>query len=1053
MIKFNVRYSFVLLGIILMIVSGCTTPLPPPKDDVDDDLNLPDVPLPESDLVEVQNDTVQDDVFHENYSNFLKISEGFNLNNNLITFSDDAIYKKAYYSINGSAWQEFLLEGEQYTSNEEWIKNVATATLNSNLQNVGEHYLIFFSCTKEEDNWNCHGPQNHTNYWQLKIIKITQEPEEPPEEPPIQPPEEPEEMHYIVENNVGRAQIIISPNAPSSVNLAADLLQKRINNMTGAMIPIKTEVDDNIPFKIFLGQSTYTDALGVDDTDCKYGSFKMVTGDDYLILLGNDDVTNITGPHNLAGRGGVSEVQNEWDAITGENWDTPYSWVYKYYNSKYDLWATDNKGTMNAVYEFLYDQGIRWYYPGAIGTIIPSKKDIYIKDVNEHIKPDFAMRHYETYFRDYYQIHLHEGELEYQLSLRTNFDEVIGIPIDHGTKLVINRDEVKANHPEYYAIWDGVRMNGNKYHPDLCSEGLFNQQVAYARKIFDVYDVPSVSVSPTDGFWPGVSESSPECLAKRTLERGTSGHISDYVWEYVNNVALEVYKTHPDKKILGAAYAGSLLTPEKIDQLAPNVVVYVARWRARFYDPEYEQKHKDITDAWLEILPSKEIYLREYYIYNRPGGVYESIPVFFTQAISRDLKFYKGISNGEYVEVNRNSYDSPLPWDEYAANALNVYITSRLYWDADQDVNALLDEYYDLFYGPASQEMKAFVEYAEANYGEARNNPKILVNLRNMAMNARAIAGNTIYGERIDLLIGLMNSRYVGEETTIDSCMKLDSPSTTYKLTQDVTSTGTCFTFAENGVTLDCQGHKITYATNQGNYNGINIKNFRDLRPVDYFTVKNCVIENGAQSAASAIYVQSANNGVIENNIIDVADSENSIGLYLLSSNNVTSKDNTITSAGSPFFVSFMHNSLIADNNATTVSSRAMYHSYSNNTVVKNNVLSSISDYGVHMAASYNNNFTNNIIKSDTQNALWLYVADDNIFINNTAISKDNIGIRLYTSANRNQFIEQTAIGGTYGIDITSSSDNIFKDCNEITGGTENLRTSNSDNVYENCNY
>ena len=41
---------------------------------------------------------------------------------------------------------------------------------------------------------------------------------------------------------------------------------------------------------------------------------------------------------------------------------------------------------------------------------------------------------------------------------------------------------------------------------------------------------------------------------------------------------------------------------------------------------------------------------------------------------------------------------------------------SRLWWDPTQDVDALLDEYYRLFYGPASAEMKTFIEHCEVEY-------------------------------------------------------------------------------------------------------------------------------------------------------------------------------------------------------------------------------------------------------------------------------------------------------------------------------------------------
>ena len=75
-------------------------------------------------------------------------------------------------------------------------------------------------------------------------------------------------------------------------------------------------------------------------------------------------------------------------------------------------------------------------------------------------------------------------------------------------------------------------------------------------------------------------------------------------------------------------------------------------------------------------------------------------------AIAEDLHSLKGLSQGEFVELNWGAIDGHATW----FNHLNVYVTTRYYWDADQDIEALLNEYYEKFYGPAAKEMKAFIE-------------------------------------------------------------------------------------------------------------------------------------------------------------------------------------------------------------------------------------------------------------------------------------------------------------------------------------------------------
>jgi hypothetical protein len=83
-------------------------------------------------------------------------------------------------------------------------------------------------------------------------------------------------------------------------------------------------------------------------------------------------------------------------------------------------------------------------------------------------------------------------------------------------------------------------------------------------------------------------------------------------------------------------------------------------------------------------------------------------------------------------------------------------VTALLYWDANQDVDALLEEYYEKFYGPARKEMKAFIEYAEANWMKANKDVAVIDRLFELIGAAQKAAGDTIYGRRVDLLVQYM---------------------------------------------------------------------------------------------------------------------------------------------------------------------------------------------------------------------------------------------------------------------------------------------------------
>ena len=529
----------------------------------------------------------------------------------------------------------------------------------------------------------------------------------------------------IVEDGQGRADIVIAEKPTRGAKLAAAELQYFIEKISGAKLPILSGPGNAAPVHIYVGASSHTKRLGVSDEGLKYDAFKMVSGDNWFVLLGRD-----------------VELGNP----------TPFGRNNGRYKG-YSLSKDDGRGSLNAVYAFLRTLGCRWYFPGEIGEILPKLETVALPQVNETVRPDFAMRHMYQYYNVFYNTHDDE-ELLWQFRLGFNSGrEVMGTTVGHGINAVHRSAEVKKNHPEWFAIWGGERAI-NAGHgagaPCLSSEGLFKANVEYVRSMFDRGE-PMISVAPCDGY--GSLCQCELCKGKDTPDRGWNGVLSDYVWDYVNRVAAEVYKTHPDKKITCIAYSTYLLPPLKIEKLSPNVVIILCRWRSDFINPVVHERYKKLLNSWLEKAPSKQVFIWDYYLHGRPeGSRYAGIPVYFTRIIDEDLKSLKGISGGEFIECIRNWPADNRPWHALACNHLNVYVTARLWWDADQDLDALLEEYYKNFYGPAAEEMKAFVDYSETNWPRSLKDATVIDRFVELLGAAQAAAGDTIYGKRIDMI-------------------------------------------------------------------------------------------------------------------------------------------------------------------------------------------------------------------------------------------------------------------------------------------------------------
>lgn len=561
---------------------------------------------------------------------------------------------------------------------------------------------------------------------------------------------------WLVQDGQPRAQIVIAEQPPRMVQLAANELQTYVQRISGAQLPIVTApIADQIA--IFVGRSAHTDKLGISDEGLNDGAFRMVSGDRWLALVGRD--TDFVprepwAPHH----GHMGRMFAEWDKITGTHWGNPVGTnLQRHYSKTLKLWSYDERGSLNAVYALLRDLGVRWYMPGELGEIVPKAGNIALPRVDRVVKPDFGLRYFAFatfFFEDAESImwYLRMGLNSHSSAVGPTYIH------SHGMAEVHNRPEFAQAHPDYYALWGGQRMisGGTNYggKPCLSSQGLFEENVRYLRVMFDHYDIPMGSVFPEDGYSSLCG--CPLCEGKGTPERGWTGGISDYVWEYADRVARELYKTHPDRKISCFAYGSYLKPPTKIDKLSPNLVVGIVQPRRLFHDRKKREENEAMRAAWLAKMSSGQLLIWDHYPFTAPGMPSHGLPQYFPHQIAEDLRSLKGISLGEIVEVGFDLKRN-LALHAPVFNHLNLYVTARLYWDADQDVDALLDEYYASFYGPAAREMKTFVEYCQANIVKLRTDANAVAEMLTLAQAVQEkVDAQSVYGQRIEQLIAYL---------------------------------------------------------------------------------------------------------------------------------------------------------------------------------------------------------------------------------------------------------------------------------------------------------
>ena len=113
----------------------------------------------------------------------------------------------------------------------------------------------------------------------------------------------------------------------------------------------------------------------------------------------------------------------------------------------------------------------------------------------------------------------------------------------------------------------------------------------------------------------------------------------------------------------------------------------------------------------------------------------------------------------------------------------------------------------------------------------------------------------------------------------ISACGTLSNASTTYHLSGNVSSNGTCFQISADDIILDCSGHTITYSMTSLGY-GVTASGRSNI------TVRNCTILKGAADIdyAYAVYLSSTTGSNISSNTINVGSAKYAYGVNLVSS-------------------------------------------------------------------------------------------------------------------------------------------------------------------------
>ena len=464
----------------------------------------------------------------------------------------------------------------------------------------------------------------------------------------------------IVKGGDPRATIVVAADAPEKVNLAAEDLQNYLEKISGAKLPRATDTEDVKGTRILVGRSKQTDAAGVPipsglTPSRREEGFTIVCREPYLVLAGND-----AGPYH---------------------------------------------GTEYAVYSFLNRLGVRWFMPGDYGEMVPRMTTVAFPETRITEKPDFVMRNWWLHTTK----ELGDQERRWKIRNKMNPDEMFATPGDSSARNLVPEKVYFKDHPDYFAQKEDGSRDPNL--PNLSNPEAIEVAANTIKDFFRKHpEANSYGFAPDDGF---PRDYSPGALKQNQgfVELGGRPGVpadlstSEEWFTFVNNVTASVRKEFPGVYIATNGYANRDIPPQGVRPDDHLVLMFAAIWSCTLHaydDPHCWQKVRqgEMLRRWCSLC--KNVWI---YGYNYQMLVSCLTPLPETRKLRRDFPLMKKWGVMGFMDETRNT------WAE--CGIASRYLRALLEWNADIDVDSVLGDFYQHWYGAAARPMQAFYDAIE----------------------------------------------------------------------------------------------------------------------------------------------------------------------------------------------------------------------------------------------------------------------------------------------------------------------------------------------------
>lgn len=448
----------------------------------------------------------------------------------------------------------------------------------------------------------------------------------------------------LVRDGASSYSICISTNAPAPERRAAEELQRFLQEISGARLPIVTDEESRRDNVILVGKSAAPRLAAVGIT---------------LASLGPEGFVLKIAAHTLIIAGGSP------------------------------------RGTLYGVYTFLEILGCRWFTRDV--ARIPKRRTIEVRPLDRIERPAFEYREpffTEAFDRDWAARNKMNGA--HMLLDDSTGGKVQYFPFVHTFYQLVAPEKYFKDHPEYFSLIGGKRT---VERGQLCLTNPDVLRVAVETVRGWIRDHPEAtlySVSQND--WEGWCE----CDRCRKVEEEEGGAHSGPILRFVNALAAEIEKTHPEKLIDTLAYWYSE-PPPTVTRPLRNVRIRLCPINACEAHPyekcPYNAEFMQNLRGWSRITDQLYIW---HYVTNFSHYL---LPFPDFDEIAADIPMYH--RHGVVGLFMEGAY----PRGGGGENAeLRSYVMARLLWNPRADVERAIDEFLEGCFGKAARPMRAYFD-------------------------------------------------------------------------------------------------------------------------------------------------------------------------------------------------------------------------------------------------------------------------------------------------------------------------------------------------------